>query len=101
MLPIQGLFTAAPVLASHGIAANCKKAAGGFEPPHGGFADPCLNLLATPPQLPNLLERKTGFEPATSSLARKHSTAELLPLSIDFTAFPRFQQLYRGAEGEI
>lgn len=26
------------------------------------------------------LERETGFEPATSSLARKHSTTELLPL---------------------
>ena len=30
--------------------AGIKKAAGGFEPPHGGFADPCLNLLATPPE---------------------------------------------------
>jgi hypothetical protein len=27
------------------------------------------------------LERETGFEPATSTLARSHSTAELLPLS--------------------
>jgi hypothetical protein len=27
-----------------------------------------------------LLERETGVEPATSSLARKHSTTELLPL---------------------
>ena len=27
------------------------------------------------------LERETGFEPATSTLARLHSTAELLPLS--------------------
>ena len=26
------------------------------------------------------LERKTGFEPATSSLARRRSTTELLPL---------------------
>ncbi len=26
------------------------------------------------------LERETGFEPATSTLARLHSTAELLPL---------------------
>ncbi len=25
------------------------------------------------------MERKTGFEPVTSSLARRHSTAELLP----------------------
>ena len=28
-----------------------------------------------------LLERETGFEPATSTLARSHSTTELLPLS--------------------
>src|SRR5512146_1714247 len=31
------------------------------------------------------LERETGFEPATSTLARSHSTAELLPLgSFDY-----------------
>ncbi len=28
-----------------------------------------------------LLERETGFEPATSTMARLHSTAELLPLN--------------------
>ncbi len=28
------------------------------------------------------LERETGFEPATSTLARSHSTAELLPLGL-------------------
>ena|GEM_PF-2905730 len=28
-----------------------------------------------------IMERKTGFEPATSSLARRHSTTELLPLA--------------------
>jgi hypothetical protein len=27
------------------------------------------------------LERETGFEPATSTLARLHSTAELFPLN--------------------
>ena len=27
----------------------------------------------------DLLERETGFEPATSTLARLHSTTELLP----------------------
>ncbi len=27
------------------------------------------------------LERETGFEPATSTLARSHSTTELLPLA--------------------
>ena len=35
---------------------------------------PCVNL-----------ERETGFEPATSTLARSHSTTELLPLgSFDY-----------------
>ena len=29
------------------------------------------------------LERETGFEPATSTLARSHSTTELLPLGIE------------------
>ncbi len=28
-----------------------------------------------------ILERETGFEPATSTLARSHSTTELLPLT--------------------
>ena len=27
-----------------------------------------------------MMERETGFEPATSTLARSHSTTELLPL---------------------
>ena len=51
-----------------------------------GFADPCLSHLATspqrPPKSPRLLgpmERKTGFEPAALSLARRCSTAEPLP----------------------
>ena len=30
------------------------------------------------------LERETGFEPATSTLARSHSTTELLPLVMTF-----------------
>ena len=33
---------------------------------------------------PNL-ERETGFEPATSTLARLHSTTELFPLGPSFT----------------
>ncbi len=33
-----------------------------------------------------ILERETGFEPATSTLARSHSTTELLPLaSLDYS----------------
>src|SRR5579863_5985994 len=39
-----------------------------------GFADPRLNHLATWP-----LERETGFEPATFSLARRRATTAPLP----------------------
>ena len=52
------------------------EAAPGFEPGNKGFADLCLSHLAMPP----FKERETGFEPATSTLARLHSTAELFPL---------------------
>ena len=34
--------------------------------------------------LEKTLERETGFEPATSTLARSHSTTELLPLVAPF-----------------
>ena len=36
------------------------------------------------------LERETGFEPATSTLARSHSTAELLPLILSFYSTSSF-----------
>ncbi len=36
-----------------------------------GYAARICNLI--------LVERETGFEPATSTLARLHSTTELLP----------------------
>jgi hypothetical protein len=68
----------------------------GIEPTHKGFAD--LSLTTWVPRLLRAcafthtrlkeeeciagrlkLERETGVEPATSSLARKHSTTELLP----------------------
>ena len=71
------------------------EARGGFEPPHKGFADLSLNHLGTAPRShcvrsassslpspqPKSMERETGFEPATSTLAMSHSTAELLPLA--------------------
>src|SRR2546429_9244974 len=53
------------------------------------------------------LERETGFEPATSTLARSHSTTELFPLSrlpgapyvrIIGTVFRRCQARRRGEE---
>jgi hypothetical protein len=70
----------------------------GIEPTHKGFAD--LSLTTWVPRLGvgylhpfhfeekctagrSYLERETGVEPATSSLARKHSTTELLPLFQD------------------
>ncbi len=34
------------------------------------------------------MERKKGFEPSTSSLARTRSTAELLPLCIELALIP-------------
>jgi hypothetical protein len=33
-------------------------------------------------ELGGILERETGFEPATSTLARSHSTTELFPLAL-------------------
>ena len=47
--------------------------------------------IKTPLPLDKILERETGFEPATSSLARKCSTTELLPLEFF---------LERGAEAQ-
>ena len=75
------------------------EAAIGIEPMDKGFADLCLTTwlrrrnsqtkgegpLAGCSSLglrPKTLERETGFEPATSTLARSHSTAELLPLGV-------------------
>ena len=45
------------------------------------------------PALAGLVERETGFEPATSTLARLHSTTELLPQS-----WRRHPDLNRGME---
>jgi hypothetical protein len=51
------------------------EAATGFEPVNNGFADRRLTTWLCRRKL----ERETGFEPATSTLARLHSTAELFP----------------------
>src|SRR5579864_6134547 len=85
----------------------------GIEPTHKGLADLSLTTWVPRPEIKvspesgivyrtsgdslpqqnalqrrapkQCLERETGFEPATSTLARSHSTAELLPLSaIDY-----------------
>src|SRR5947208_6557185 len=71
----------------------------GIEPTHKGCADLSLTTWVPRPGTKNsrakhrkpspiardrwsteIMERETGFEPATSTLARSHSTAELLPL---------------------
>ena len=41
----------------------------------------CASLEHEPVGNKRNLERETGLEPATSTLARSHSTTELLPLS--------------------
>ena len=75
------------------------KAAVGIEPTNKGFADLCLTTwlrrrkvvlndecgmmneteLVIHHSAFTVSKRETGFEPATSTLARSHSTAELLP----------------------
>ena len=45
-----------------------------------GYAAMKLTVLKKVPLKLLELERETGFEPATSTLARLHSTAELFPL---------------------
>ncbi len=46
---------------------------------------------------PKKMERETGFEPATSTLARSHSTTELFPLNLNlsFNYFLSFCQQKR------
>src|ERR1041385_3931013 len=56
------------------------EAGSGFEPLNRGFPDLRLSHLATPPFQPlTYMERETGFEPATPTLARLCSTTELFP----------------------
>ncbi len=53
------------------------EAATRFELVSVGFADRCLTTWLCRQKK---MERETGFEPATSTLARLHSTTELFPL---------------------
>jgi hypothetical protein len=54
------------------------EAATRFELVNSGFADRCLTTWLCRQKK---MERETGFEPATSTLARSHSTTELFPLN--------------------
>src|SRR3989338_8254958 len=84
------------------------EAASGFEPLNRGFADLRLNHLATPPHTstgsgptpgPRLetMERETGFEPATPTLARLCSTTELFPREI--ACFTRLTECNKSPRG--
>jgi hypothetical protein len=47
------------------------------------------------------LERETGFEPATSTLARLHSTAELFPhFPLNYKIY-RVMSIQKSKDGEI
>src|SRR5215468_1521431 len=46
------------------------------------------------------MERETGFEPATSTLARSHSTTELFPLAEPLKYHDRLDQGYGGVRLE-
>ena len=52
-----------------------RRSAGGVQRARRGAGDPADSIL----------ERETGFEPATSTLARSHSTTELFPLTRTLT----------------
>ena len=54
------------------------EAASRFELENNGFAG---RRLTTWPSRQKKMERETGLEPATSTLARLHSTTELFPLN--------------------
>ena len=60
-----------------------------FELMNNGFAGRCLTTWLCRPEM----ERETGFEPATSTLARSHSTTELFP-PIQIKAYLLFIYLF-------
>jgi len=72
------------------------EAAPGFEPGMKDLQSSALPLGYAAPQ--TKMERKTGFEPATPTLARLCSTPELLPLvrKVKMVAGPRVELGTRG-----
>jgi hypothetical protein len=54
----------------------------GYRAPAQSTGAPDGIRLRSTSKLEKNLERETGFEPATSTLARSHSTTELLPLDL-------------------
>ena len=93
------------------------EATAGFEPADKGFAGLCLTTWPRRQAGQSrsglkerqgkarlrrvgriLMERETGIEPATSTLARLHSTAELLPLTQP-PAVPRERQFNSRIRG--
>src|ERR1044071_2786854 len=66
-----------------------------------------VGRLACHPQLALMsgerrMERETGFEPATSTLARSHSTTELFPLATNPNGTTAFQgQATPGRQADL
>ena len=77
---------------------------------YGGHPSRVFGSLARHPKLAEgerRMERETGFEPATSTLARSHSTTELFPLATkpkrnirDFHRSRRLSSRLRVREGQ-
>ena len=60
----------------------------------GAYRRESVGVGCLAPTIFEEMERETGFEPATSTLARSHSTTELFPLagrSRDCTKGPRLE----------
>jgi hypothetical protein len=79
---------------------NDLEAAPGFEPGNNGFADRCLTTWLCRLLQRIKMERETGFEPATSTLARLHSTTELFPLARFFITVPTFAVKEKSPQAE-